>query len=120
MKNIKIDINTALKASAALGAIVGLDIYPGWIPRMANLPCCCFYRVFAHRGTADGKMSVHVEELYSIDCFAKTMLETENMEIAIDAAMNTLDWIVTAEHGPDLYEQDTQVYHKVLRYRIKS
>ena len=120
MKNVKIDIHNALKASTALGAIVGTNIHPGWIPKQAQLPCCCFYRVFAQRGTADGKMSERVDELYSIDCFAKTMLETEDMELAIDAAMNTLDWIVTAEHGPDLFEQDTRIFHKVLRYRIQS
>ena len=124
MKTVKVDIFNALKASTTLNAIVAIkdgvkQIFSGWPPSSAAYPCVGFYRVSGQAGTADGKLSSNKNELYSVDCFAKTMTECEDMEMAIDAAMDTLDWIVTAEHGPDLFEQDTKIYHKVLRYRFK-
>lgn len=125
MKSVKIDIFNALKASVALNAIVGSDpcnikqIFSFYPPSTAVFPCVGFYRISGQVGTADGKLSSNKNELYSIDCMSKSMTVAEDMETAIDAAMNTLNWIVTAEHGPDLYEEDTKVYHKVLRYRIK-
>jgi hypothetical protein len=127
MKQVKIDIFNALKASVALNAIVASDakgikqIFSAWPPSNTLYPRVGFYRVAGGRGTSeDGKMSDKVNELYSVDCFAKTMTETEDMETAIDAAMDTLSWGVTAEYGPDIFEEEEKVYHKVLRYRIKS
>jgi len=140
MKSVKIDIFNALKLTKdqliaitnnpeitqALVDIVGSDtsgikqIFSFYPPSTAVFPCAGFYRISGQVGSADGKLSSNKNELYSIDCMAKTMTATEDMEIAIDLAMDTLDWIVTAEHGPDLYEETTKVFHKVLRYRIKS
>jgi len=120
MTAIKTAIYSALKASVALAAVVGTKIYSGWPPSTATGARVGFYRVSGQRGTASGLLSQRINELYSIDVFAPTMLETEKAEEAIDAAMNTLYYVVTAEHGPDLYEEDTQLYHKVLRYRVKS
>ena len=120
MKAVKVDIITALKASAALVSLCGTRIFSGWPPSATVYPCVGFYRIAGQKGTADGKLSARTNELSSVDCFAMTMLETESMEAAIDAALSGLNWIVTAEHGPDLYEPDTKIYHKVLRYRIKS
>ena len=120
MKAVKIDIVTALKASAALVSLCSTRIYSGWPPSVATYPCVGFYRIAGQKGTADGKLSARTNELYPVDCFALTRLETESMEAAIDAALSGLNWIVTAEHGPDLYEPDTKLFHKVLRYRIKS
>ena len=122
MREVKIEIVKALKASQTLVGITNNAIYSGWPPMPIKPPPAVVgvYRVWGKRGVADGKMSEHIEELYSIDCFAMTMLETEQMEEAIDAAMNTLPYIVIAEPGPDLLEQDTRIYHKVLRYTIKS
>lgn len=140
MKSIKSDIFNALKLTKeqliaitgdttiekALVDIVATDtngikqIFSFYPPTTAVFPCVGFYRVTAQRGSVDGVLSANKNELYSIDCFAKTMTACEDMEIAIDEAMNTLDWMVTAEHGPDLHEEDTKLFHKVLRYRIKS
>jgi len=139
MKSIKVDIFNALKLtkeqliavtgdttiSKALVDIVGVDttgikqIFSFYPPSTAVYPCCGFYRISGQSGTADGKLSSNKNELYSVDCFAKTITACEDMEIAIDTAMNTLDWMVTAEHGPDLYEDGTKLFHKCLRYRIK-
>lgn len=139
MKSVKIDIGNALELTKdqlititgnteitkALVDIVGVDesgttqIFSFYPPSTAVFPCVGFWRISGQVGTADGKLSGNKNELYSIDCMAKSMTACEDMETAIDLAMDTLDWIVTAEHGPDLYEEDTKVYHKVLRYRIK-
>lgn len=124
MKQVKIDIFNALKSSVALKAIVAADskglkqIFSGWPPSTAAYPCVGFYRVSGTRGVADGKLS-NFNELYSIDVFATTMTVTEDALEAIDEAMDTLDYIVIREGDLDLYETDTKVYHKVLRYRIK-
>jgi len=122
LKEVKVEIAKALKASSTLVALTNGAIYSGWPPLPIVPPPAVvgFYRVWGKRGVADGMMSQRIEELYSIDIFAKTMIETENAEIAIDAAMNTLPYIVMAEHGPDFFEQDTKIFHKVLRYVIKS
>jgi hypothetical protein len=124
MKQVKIDIFSALKASIALNSIVAADskglkqIFSGWPPTTAIYPCVGFYRVSGTRGIADGRLS-NFDELYSIDVFATTMTATEDALEAIDEVMDTLSYIVTREGDLDLYETDTKVFHKVLRYRIK-
>ena len=139
MKSVKIDIFNALRLTKdqlvaitgdnsitkSLSDIVTSDtcgikqIFSFYPPSTAVFPCVGFYRVSGQVGSAGGKLSSNKDELYSIDCMAKSMTACEDMETAIDLAMDTLDWIVTAEHGPDLYEEDKKVFHKVLRYRIK-
>ncbi|MDT8901168.1 hypothetical protein [Anaeroselena agilis] len=115
MKQIKIDIGAALAAkTATLG-----KVYPGWPPANATYPCAAFYRVAGQRRKIGGVFA-DTDELYSVDCFAKTQTETENMELAVDEAMETMPYAVTCEHGPDLYEEEAKVFHKILRYRIKS
>lgn len=114
MKPIKAAIAAALSSQSALGKVV-----PGWPETFAVFPCTAFYRVSGSGDAADGVLA-EFDELYSVDCFAKTVEAIENMELAANTAMDTLPYIVLAEHGPDLYEKDTKVHHKVLRYRIKS
>lgn len=138
MKQVKIDIFNALKLTKeqliainnnpditkALIDIVASDakgikqIFSGWPPTTAIYPCVGFYRVSGTRGIADGKLS-NFDELYSIDIFATTMTATEDALEAIDESMNTLGYIITREGDLDLYETETKVFHKVLRYRIK-
>ena len=127
MKSVKVAIFSALKASVALNSIVGVDtsgikqIFSAYPASTAVYPCVGFYRIVGLIEPADGKLSSgNINELYSVDCMAKTMTLTEDMELVINEAMDTLDWIVTAENGPDLYDETTRIFHKVLRYRIKS
>lgn len=125
MRSTKVDIFNALKASVALNALVGSDtsgikqIFSFYPPSTAVYPCVGFYRISGQVGSADGKLSSNKNELYSIDCFAKSMTACEDMELAIDSAMDTLDYMITAEHVSDLYEETTKIFHKPLRYRLK-
>jgi len=125
VRSTKVDIFNALKSSVALNALVGLDtsgikqIFSFYPPSTAVYPCVGFYRISGQVGSADGKLSGNKNELYSIDCFAKSMTACEDMELAIDAAMDTLDYLITAEHVSDLYEDATKLFHKPLRYRLK-
>lgn len=114
MKAIKAAIFAALNHKAALGTVSS-----SWPPSDAKYPYTSYYRVSGSGENADGVFAAW-EELYSVDCFAKSMTETEDMEAAANDAMNTLPYIVLAEPGPDLYEKETKIFHKVLRYRIKS
>lgn len=115
MKNVKEAIFEALSGKTVLG-----DVSSAWPSgKASNYPYTTVYRVSANVSKVDGSLK-DFDELYSIDPFAKTMTETENMELAANEAMDTLPFAVTAEHGADLYEPDTGIYHKVLRFRVKS
>jgi len=125
MKSVKVDIFTALKASTTLLALVGSDtsgikqIFSAYPASTAVYPCVGFYRISGQAGTVDGKISKNKDELYSIDVFSKSMTTAEDIEMAIDDAMNTLDYVITAEHASDLFEETTKIHHKPLRYRFK-
>lgn len=114
MKAVKIAMKAALKAQPTLGRI-----FVGWPQCSAPCPCTAFYRISGSATAADGELA-GFDELYSVDLFGRTVDEIENMELAANTAMNTLPYIVLAEHGPDLFEETAQVHHKVMRYRIKS
>lgn len=114
MKQTKIDIYNALKQ------IPGISVHTGWIPTGATYPCLSFYQVSGSRGTADGKLSnINIDELYSIDIFAKSMLATEDIAELVDSAMDTLNYVIIREGSVDLFEPDTKIFHKILRYRFK-
>lgn len=115
MKNVKEAIYEALSGKTVLG-----DVSSAWPSGSAsNYPYTTCYRVSGNGSKLDGKLK-DFDELYSVDLFAKTMTETEDMEIAVNEAMDILPYAVTAEHGADLHEPDTGIFHKVLRFRIKS
>lgn len=115
MKNVKEAIYGALSGKTVLG-----DVSSAWPSGSASkYPYTTVYRVSGNGTKLDGKLK-DFDELYSVDLFAKTMTETENMEIAVNDAVDTLPYAITAEHGADLYEPDTGIYHKVLRFRVKS
>lgn len=115
MKNVKEAIYEALSGKTVLG-----DVSSAWPSGSAsNYPYTTVYRVSAIVSKIDGSLK-DFDELYSVDLFAKTMTEVENMELAVNEAMDTLPYAVSAEHGTDLYETDTSIYHKVLRFRVKS
>ena len=121
-----LDINDGIDDGVPLLLdLVGTDvngikqIFSFYPPTNATYPCVGFYRLSGQAGSAGGKISKNKNELYSIDCFGTNATVLENIEMAIDKAMDTLEYTVTTEHMSDIYEDGTKIFHKLLRYRIK-
>jgi hypothetical protein len=81
----------------------------------AAIPCIS-YREGENRdyGRADGVEYVTLVE-YLIDAWAYTPEDTATMALAIDTKMAELGLRRTFSH--DLYEADTRIHHKTMRYR---
>ena len=112
MKQVKADIFNALKNT-------NITTQTGWIPTNATFPCIAFYQTAGTNELIDGKMQNETES-YSIDIFAKSMIETEDILNLVDNELNKLDYLIVRTLNQDLYEQDTKIFHKVLRYQIKA
>jgi hypothetical protein len=108
MDSIQAEVYTALSGT---GYTV-LYLYP---QGAANVPCVT-WRESNNReyGQADGVEFV-TEVEYTIDCWAMTPEATATMASAVDTALAALRLKRTFSH--DLYEQDTRVHRKNMRYR---
>lgn len=116
MKQTRIKIYNALKGNAALG-----KVQTAWGSTITVYPTTIIYQAAGtSRTVSDGVFNGNIE-VWSVDCFAKTVLECDNMEEAVDTALRSLDGcLITKMQATDLFEQDTKVHHKVLRYQIKN
>lgn len=81
----------------------------------AVIPRITFYESNnREHGQADGREFV-TEVEYTIDLWAMTPEQTAEMALAVDAALAALRLKRTFSF--DLYETDTRVHHKNMRYR---
>jgi len=122
MKNVKMDIFNALKTNQTLIdlGIESKQINIGFAPIIqSKLPAINFWQVTGTSSIADGKMC-EFKEIYSFDIFAKTMIETENIALVINAILNEMNYVISMNNNTDLFEEDTKIYHKALRYKILS
>ncbi len=108
MQTLQVEVKTALEST---GYTVRY-IYP---QGEENVPCVTWYesnnREYAQ---ADGNEYL-TEVEYTVDCWATTPEETATMGAAVDTALATLRLKRTFSY--DLYESDTRVHHKNMRYR---
>lgn len=93
----------------------GYNISYAYPQEGVSLPCVSYYeannREFAQ---ADGNEYL-TEVEYIIDIWASTPETTGAMALVIDAALATLRLKRTFSH--DLYETDSKIHHKNMRYR---
>ena len=108
MDSLQPEVYTALSST---GYTV-LDLYP---QGTANVPCVT-WRESNNReyGQADGNEFI-TEVEYTIDVWEMTPETTATMAAAIDVKMAALGLKRTFSH--DLYEADTRIHHKSMRYR---
>jgi hypothetical protein len=108
MDSLQPEVYTALSGT---GYTV-LYLYP---QGAANVPCVT-WRESNNReyGQADGNEFV-TEVEYTIDCWATTPEATATMALTVDTALAALRLKRTFSH--DLYETDTRVHRKNMRYR---
>ncbi|WP_051570333.1 tail completion protein gp17 [Paenibacillus ehimensis] len=114
--DIKTEIRQALLNNAALVSLLGGPrVYQLAAPRADEYPRITFFEVtnydseFADDGAYASDVTVQ------IDVWAKD--STSTIAAEIDVTMKGLGYFRTS--GADLYEDDTKVYHKALRYRTQ-
>ena len=108
MESLQAEVLTALSST---GYTV-LYIYP---QGEANIPCITWYES-NNREWAQADGNEYLTEVeYTVDCWAMTPEATATMGAAVDVKMATLRLKRTFSY--DLYEADTRVHHKNMRYR---
>jgi hypothetical protein len=114
--NVKPDIVAALTDDSALSSLIdGRAIFHG-PPDKARLPCITYREENnAPALMGDGK-ELTSESVIVIDVWS--LGSTTAIAKAVDDVMAGLRFV--REFAGDLYETDTGVYHKSMRYRIKT
>lgn len=108
MDSLQAEVYTALSGT---GYTV-LYMYP---QGETSVPCVTWYESNNREyGQADGVEFV-TEVEYTIDIWATTPEATATMALAVDTALAALRLKRTFSY--DLYESDTRVHHKNMRYR---
>lgn len=114
MINIKPDVVTALKTDAILAGLVGDRIYFYYPPVEAAYPCISYYELDNRPALYGDNQELASEITFVIDIWAKA--STTAIADAVNRIMTGLGFV--REFAGDLYEQDTGVFHKHMRYRI--
>ncbi len=115
MINLKPDVVSALKNDAELvGLLGGPRIYFEAAPNADEFPRITYYEQDNRPALWGDDRELGSEITFIVDVWAKA--STTAIASAVDRVMAGLGFV--REFAGDLYEQDTQVYHKAMRYRI--
>lgn len=91
-----------------------VPVFPSWPEADAALPCVSYYESACSRyAQADGAEYL-TEWVYTVDIWAETVAETEQIRSGIDAQMNAAGW---ARTGSNDLTDPSGTRHKALRYR---
>jgi len=108
MDSLSSEVFTALSAT-------GYNISYAYPQEGVSLPCVSFYEA-SNREYAQASGNEYLTEVeYSIDVWGYTPETNATMGSAIDVKMAALGLKRTFSH--DLYEADTRIHHKAMRYR---
>lgn len=112
MRQVKVKIVAALKASAGLA---GVKITPAWPKASTEYPCIAYYAAGIGAEVADGR-TIGVNGIMRFDCFAATLSKVEDLADEVVKVMDVLGYyLVTSMDVPD---SDPAVYHKVVEFRV--
>lgn len=115
MINLKPDVVLALKNDAELVSLLGGPrIYFQVAPNPDEFPRVTYYEQDNRPSLWGDNRELGSEITFVVDIWAKA--STTAIADAVDRVMASLGFV--REFAGDLYEQDTQVYHKAMRYRI--
>ncbi len=113
MLSVKSAVLTALQTATALSTLQGQKFYYFHPPEFTNLPVASYFEVENVGNLYADDQEIGSEMVYQIDLWGKSSLTA--LAIGVDAVMTSLDFNrITAA---DLYEQDTKIWHKSMRYR---
>lgn len=129
MQNIKSTVLSALQTAATIYTTVVQPpfsmfhasplatlkgIYFFHPPDFTNLPALSYFEVDNIGNLYADDTEAGSEIVFQIDLWGKTSLS--EYALAVDDVMTGLDF--NRISSPDLYEKDTKIYHKSMRYRI--
>lgn len=112
MQNLKSTVLTALQTATALSTLQGFYFFHP--PDFTTLPVLSYFEVDNIGNLYADDQEIGSEIVFQIDLWGKTSLS--NYALAVNSAMASLDFArITAQ---DLYEQDTKIYHKAMRFKL--
>ena len=114
MQNIKSTVLSALQTATALATLYGEKFYFFNPPDFLNLPVGTYFELDNIGNLYADDTEAGSEIVFQIDLWSKTSLSI--LAQGVDDVMTSLDFSRIA--APDLYEKDTKIYHKSMRYRI--
>lgn len=116
MNDLKTTVKTALKNDPALSLLVVGGVHFLVVPAPPSFPCITFYEQNNSPALVGDGRELTSESVVVIDIWSKG--DTSDIAQAVDTVMIGLHFV--REFSADLYENDTGVYHKSMRYRNKS
>lgn len=116
MKNIKTTVVSALKADTTLKGLVSDRVIFMSLPDEPEFPCITYYEQNNSPALVGDGKELTSESVFVIDVWSKG--STTAIAQAVDNVMSGLRF--DREFATDLYETDTGVYHKHMRYRHKT
>lgn len=115
MINIKPAVVAALKEDVDLiGLLGGPRIYFQAAPNAKEFPRITYYELDNHGSLYADDMEQASEILIVIDIWHT--VKTSEIAQAVDKLMTGLGFV--REFASDLYEDDTKIFHKTMRFRI--
>jgi hypothetical protein len=120
MINKKPDIEAGLKANADLVLLLkGQRVYQQPAPNSQEHPRVTFFEMDNVPGIVADDREWASDIRVQVDIWNQSDTGVTNSEIAeeVDQTMTSLGFIRTG--SADFYEDDTKVFHKAMRYRIR-
>jgi len=116
LKNIKTTVVSTLKADTTLKGLISDRVIFMSLPDEPEFPCITYYEQNNSPGLVGDGKELTTESVMVIDVWSKG--STTAIAQAVDSVMVSLHF--RREFAGDLYESDTGVYHKSMRYRHKT
>ena len=114
MQSIKSAVLTALQTNSALSTLYGQKFYFHYPPDFLNLPVGTYFELGNVGNIFADNQEIGSEIIFQIDLWGNSSLTS--YALGVDSAMTSLDFTRIA--APDLYEKDTKIFHKSMRYRL--
>ena len=116
MKNVKPDIVSALKNNPTLSSLIAGRVIFMSLPDEPEFPCITYYEQNNSPALKGDGKELTSESVMVIDVWSKG--STTAIAQAVNNVMVGLNFV--REFSGDLYESDTGVHHKSMRYRHKT
>ncbi len=116
MINLKTTVVSALKQDATLSSLIAGRVIFMTLPDSPTFPCITYYEQNNTPALVGDGEELTSESVMVIDVWSKG--STTTIAQAVDSVMTGLNF--RREFSGDLYENDTKVYHKSMRYRHKT